>query len=289
MSKIVVVGSINVDLTVSAKRFPLVGETMFGEDFGTFFGGKGANQAVAAKRLGADVVMVGCVGDDANGHMVLEHFEEEGIDTRYIKKVAEPTGVAIITVAENDNEIIVIRGANSEVNKSVVEEAVDEITSADMVIMQLEIPFETVEFVLKLCNEKGIPTLLNPAPFSPFPEKYIELASYITPNETEAKQMKPLSREEILKLYPNKMIMTHGSDGVYYFDGEKIVHCPAFKVSVVDTTGAGDTFNAGLAVGLCEGKSLSDAIALGQKASSIAIGKMGAQTAMPLRSEVEND
>ena len=290
MSRIVIVGSINVDLTVTADRFPKVGETIFGNGFGTFFGGKGANQAVAARRLNADVTMIGCVGKDANGQSVLKHFQEEGIDTASIETVDEPSGVALITVAENDNEIVVIKGANSCVSVEMVERHKAAILSADMVILQLEIPFETVGYVLRLCKENHIPTLLNPAPYAPFPQEFIDMCTYITPNETEARQMCQKDDElEILKEYPNKMIMTHGSDGVYYHDGEKVVHCEAFKVQVVDTTGAGDTFNGGLAVGLCEGKSLYDAIQLGQRASAVAIGKMGAQTAMPRREELENE
>lgn len=287
MSKITVIGSINVDLTVTSDRFPKVGETIFGTGFGTYFGGKGANQALAAKRLGADVTLVGCVGDDANGEMCLKHFKEEGIDTSHIRKVKEPTGVALITVSENDNEIIVIKGANSCVSKEDVDNALNVIQESDMVILQLEIPLETVEYVLELCRKYGVKTLLNPAPFSAFPKEWLELCYFITPNETEAKQMTSLDKEEALKCYPNKMVMTHGSEGVYYHDGEKLVHVPAFKVEVVDTTGAGDTFNGGMAVGLCEGMTLSEAITLGQKASALAIGKMGAQTAMPYRKDLD--
>ena len=287
MSKITVVGSINVDLTVTAKRFPKVGETLFGESFGTFFGGKGANQAVAASRLGADVTLVGCVGRDANGEMCLKHFEEEGIRTDSIAKCEEPTGVALITVSENDNEIIVVKGANNCVTPEAVDAVKDVIEASDMVVLQLEIPLETVIHTLKLCRNLGVKTLLNPAPFVPLPEEGIDLCDYITPNETEAMQMTSLLKEEALAMYPNKMIITHGSKGVYYHDGTKVVHVPAFKVEVVDTTGAGDTFTGGLAVGLCEGMSLQDAILLGQKASAVAIGKMGAQTAMPRREELD--
>ena len=289
MSKIVVVGSINVDLTVSCSRFPQVGETMYGETFGSFFGGKGANQAVACKRLGADVTMVGCIGKDANGQSVIDNFKNEGINIEHIKVTDAPTGVAVITVAENDNEIIVIKGANSLVTKDLVDEAINEILEADMVVMQLEIPLETVAYTLEICKKNNIKVLLNPAPYCEIPKEFMDLVTYITPNETETKMMFDMPFDKALEKYPNKLIMTCGSKGVYYNNGEKLVNCPANKCKVVDTTGAGDTFNGGLAIAICENKSLEEAINFAQKASSIAIGKMGAQTAMPKREEIENE
>ena len=263
--KICVVGSINIDLTVTARRFPKVGETMFGDSFASYFGGKGANQAVAARRLGAEVSMIGKIGKDANGQSALENFRREKIDVSNIRECDAPTGVALITVADKDNEIIVVKGANDDWSKQDVLEARKTLLEADLVMMQLEIPLEINREVLRFCKANNIPTILNPAPYQKLDEEIIDLATYITPNETEAA----------------------GQNGVYYHDGICEVHVPAFTCEVVDTTGAGDTFNGALAVALCEKMEMDEALVFAQKASALAIGKMGAQTAMPTRKEMD--
>ncbi len=285
--KICVVGSINIDLTVTAKRFPKVGETMFGDSFASYFGGKGANQAVAARRLGAEVSMIGKIGKDANGQSALENFRREKIDVSNIRECDAPTGVALITVADKDNEIIVVKGANDDWSKQDVLEARKTLLEADLVMMQLEIPLEINREVLRFCKVNNIPTILNPAPYQKLDEEIIDLATYITPNETEAKDMFHASDLSFLAKYPNKIIMTAGQNGVYYHDGICEVHVPAFTCEVVDTTGAGDTFNGALAVALCEKMEMDEALVFAQKASALAIGKMGAQTAMPTRKEMD--
>ena len=287
MSRIVVVGSINVDLVATCDHFPAVGETMFGNDFATFFGGKGANQAVCAAKLGSDVVMVGCVGNDDNGKAALENLKKHKINTDRISVVDQPTGVALITVAANDNQIIVIKGANAYVNEDVVENAITAIDQADLVMLQLEIPLTTVQMVIDHCYKKKIPVVLNPAPYQDVPMSMIDKITYITPNQGELANMFKSDQEANLAKYPNKLIMTAGKDGVYFHDGDKIIHLPSNEVNVVDTTGAGDTFNGALAVGLTNQLSLKEAIIFAQKAASIAIGKMGAQTAMPTLSEIK--
>jgi ribokinase len=287
MRKIVVVGSINVDLVTTCDYFPAIGETMFGNDFATFFGGKGANQAVCAAKLGTEVVMVGCVGNDDNGKAVLENLKKHGVNTDHISVVDQPTGVALITVAENDNQIIVIKGANACVNESVVEKAMTEIDQADLVMLQLEIPLTTVQMVIDHCYDKKIPVILNPAPYQDIPVSMIDKATYITPNQGELANMFKGDQAANLAKYPNKLIMTAGKDGVYFHDGEEVIHLSSNKVNVVDTTGAGDTFNGALAVGIANQLSLKEAIIFAQKAASIAIGKMGAQTAMPTLAEMK--
>jgi len=287
MKKIVVVGSINVDLVISCDHFPAIGETMFGNDFATFFGGKGANQAVCAAKLDTEVVMVGCVGNDDNGKAALENLNKHRVNTDYISIIDQPTGVALITVAENDNQIIVIKGANAYVDEQVIEKAIIKLDHADLVMLQLEIPLTTVQMVIDHCYEKKIPVIINPAPYQDIPVSMIDKATYITPNKGELANMFKSDQLTSLAKYPNKLIMTAGSDGVYFHDGEQIVHLPSNKVNVVDTTGAGDTFNGALAVGIVNQLSLKEAIIFAQKAAAIAIGKMGAQTAMPTLNEIK--
>ena len=208
-------------------------------------GGKGANQAVAAARLGAEVYMVGCIGDDDYGRIITDSLKESHVHTDYVfTRKGTTTGTAHITLAEGDNSIIVIKGANAEVGPEEVDRAWDMISTAEIVLLQYEIPMETIDYVVKKCAEAGVKVLLNPAPFADTPEEWMEKASYITPNEHEAKLMFPgMSRSEILSAHPDKLIMTIGGDGVAFaHEGEGEVVVPGFKVPVKDTTGAGDTF-----------------------------------------------
>jgi ribokinase len=289
MTKIVVIGSSSIDLVVTAHKRPEKGETILGESFKTVPGGKGANQAVAAARLGAEVYMVGCVGDDEFGRIILENFKKNGVHTEYVEPVTDiETGTAHITLAEGDNSIIVVEAANKYVTPEYIEKAAEVIAAANMVLIQQEIPEGTVEYVAEICEAKGIPLLLNPAPARPVSQAVIERAAYITPNETEAGVL--FSGENIseaMKKYPNKVFITEGSKGVRFHDGEKEVLVPSYKVEAVDTTGAGDTFNAAFAVALSEGQSLLDSIRFANRAASLSVTKFGAQGGMPSRAEVE--
>lgn len=284
MGKVVVVGSINVDMVFTSDIRPKAGETVLGSTFSLIPGGKGANQAVAASKLGADSVMIGCVGHDANGDFAVCNLNSVNVNTDCIDIVHEvPTGVANIIVAENDNSIIVISGANYKVNKAMIDRYRDVILSADIVLLQLEIPQETVEYTLELCKNNNVKVLLNPAPAVELNSSMIENATYITPNEHELKIIlgKDCDTEEEMKKYPNKLIVTLGAKGVKYFDGIEMKLVPSYKVEVVDTTGAGDTFCGAMAAALVRGDNLEAAIKFANKAAAYAITKLGAQSGMP--------
>ncbi|HDX9543929.1 ribokinase [Bacillus cereus] len=290
MPNIAVVGSISMDLVAVSKKRPKAGETVIGEAFHTIPGGKGANQAVAAARLGANVAMVGAVGNDDYGTVVRKNLENERIFIDYVVPVTDrTTGIAHIVLAEEDNSIVVVQGANALVNKSVVDRSKDLLVKADMVVLQLEIPLETVKYVLAICEEHNIPVMLNPAPAQVLSEEILEKATYITPNEHECRIVlddftSPI--EDLLVKYPNKLLMTEGSNGVRFHNGTEIVHVPSIAVDVVDTTGAGDTFNGALAVALSEGETLQKAIRFANIAGGLSVTKLGAQGGMPTRDRV---
>ncbi|MDC0558797.1 ribokinase [Candidatus Izimaplasma bacterium] len=285
---IVVIGSINIDLVTEAKNFPQKGETIVGNSFHTFFGGKGANQAVCAARLGIDVQFIGCVGDDINGVEAITNLSNNNIDVTAIRTIDDvSTGVAQITIAEDDNSIIIVKGANDYVTKDIIDENLDIILRAELVLLQLEIPLKTVEYIIDICHKNGIRTVLNPAPAVKLSNEILDKVTYITPNETEYDFLFNGNYTEGLERYPNKLIVTQGANGVDYYNGEEIVTIKAHKVDVVDTTGAGDSFNAALCVGIVKRMSLSEAISFGNKVASYSIKKLGAQTSMPYLTEIE--
>lgn len=287
MTRIAVVGSSSIDLVVVSEKRPKAGETVIGEAFHIVPGGKGANQAVAAARLGAQVTMIGAVGQDEYGRIVLENFKSEQIFTENVKPFTDiTTGTAHIVLAEGDNSIVVVPGANKLVDRGIVDESKDVLTKADMVLIQLEIPFETVRYVLQLCGELGVPVILNPAPAQPLPEDLIQKAAYLTPNEHECRIVLndfSSSIEEMLEKYPNKLLVTEGEKGVRFHNGTEVVSVPSIQVEVVDTTGAGDTFNGALAVALAEGNELEKAILFANMAAGVSVTKLGAQGGMPTR------
>ncbi|MGE6667886.1 ribokinase [Paenibacillus xylanexedens] len=289
MAKICVIGSSSMDLVVTSSRRPGAGETVLGDSFKTVPGGKGANQAVAAARLGAEVAMIGRVGDDAFGKDILENFRANAVNTQNVKPVTHlESGTAHIILAEGDNSIVVVEAANREVTPAYVDEAAEVIRDADIVLIQQEIPEETVVHVSALCAELGTPLLLNPAPARTLPQEVIDNAAYITPNEHEAEILfQGMSPAQALRQYPNKLFITEGSKGVRYFDGTDEILVPTYKVEAVDTTGAGDTFNAAFAVALAEGKALQESIRFANRAASLSVTKFGAQGGMPTRDEVE--
>ncbi|MFX3622929.1 MAG: ribokinase [Ectobacillus sp.] len=287
MASIAVVGSSSIDLVAVSDKRPKAGETVIGSAFHTVPGGKGANQAVAAARLGARVAMVGAVGEDAYGKAILENFERERVFIPYVVPVTgTTTGTAHIVLAEGDNSIVVVPGANGLVDRHMVDRAKQVLIEADIVLVQLEIPLDTVQYVLDVCDEHHVPVVLNPAPAQALPADMIEKAAYLTPNEHECRVIfndfeTPL--EELLAKYPNKLLMTEGEQGVRFHNGTDIVRVPGISVEVVDTTGAGDTFNGALAVALAEGKALPEAIAFANRAAGISVTKLGAQGGMPTR------
>ncbi|WP_418038097.1 ribokinase [Paenibacillus xylanilyticus] len=289
MAKICVIGSSSMDLVVTSSRRPGAGETVLGESFKTVPGGKGANQAVAAARLGGEVMMIGRVGDDAFGQDILNNFKANAVNTQNVKPVTHSeSGTAHIILAEGDNSIVFVEAANREVTPEYVNQAAEAIRNADIVLIQQEIPEETVVRVSSLCAEYGTPLLLNPAPARTVPQEVIDNAAYITPNEHEAEILfQGMGPAEALRKYPNKLFITEGSKGVRYFDGAEEILVPTYKVEAVDTTGAGDTFNAAFAVALAEGKPLQESIRFANRAASLSVTKFGAQGGMPTRDEVE--
>lgn len=291
MVKVVVVGSISMDLVVTSKVRPGAGETVLGDAFETVPGGKGANQAVAAARLGAEVHMVGCVGDDHYGNQLIQNLRNNGVSTEFVKPVTQiGTGTAHIVLAEGDNSIVVVKGANDCVTPEYVEGALGILKEADIVLIQQEIPFETIEYVSDVCASYGLPLLLNPAPAHFISNKVIDQATFITPNEHEVKLLFPnLSVEEVLKQNATKVFITEGSKGARYHSGKEEVLVPTYKVDVIDTTGAGDTFNAAFAVAVAEGKELAGSLRFANRAASLSVTKFGAQGGMPYRQEVEDN
>lgn len=290
MARIVVVGSINMDLVTLAPRFPGPGETQLGERFVTVPGGKGANQAVAAARLGAEVTLVGAVGDDLFGRQLREGLATEGVNLDHVAQLqGEGSGTASITVAEGDNQIVVVPAANARVSPAQVERARDAIGRADAVLVQMEIPLETVEATVRLGNRLRVPVILNPAPAQPVPQEWLRLVRYVTPNQHELAILLGGSvdaREDFRSLMlraPCPVVLTRGSEGAWFSDlqGDQPIvrHQQGFQVDVVDTTGAGDTFNGALAVFLHEG--LATAVRKACAAAALSVGKLGAQGGMP--------
>jgi ribokinase len=282
---VTVVGSINMDLTVKTSRVPNQGETVLGDSFSTLPGGKGANQAVAAARLGAHVNMIGSLGDDEFGKILIDILRKEGIQTDGISiSKEEATGIATIIISNKDNRIIVAPGANRTVTPSLVESHKELILKSDVVLLQLEIPLETVEYTTELCNRNNIPVIINPAPYQLLPSQVLHLATYLTPNDIEAET---ISKDHNLVEMNDKLIVTKGSDGVVFYQGNAKKHIPAFHVTVEDTTGAGDTFNGAFAAKIGSGGSVEEAILFANAAAALSVTKFGAQAGMPTVQQVK--
>lgn len=286
MAKIAVIGSCSVDLVVEAQRRPKAGETLFGDRFFTACGGKGGNQAVAAARLGAETYIVGAVGADAHGEMLRKNFTKNGVHTEYLQVLPDtPTGTAHITLAEGDNSILVIPAANFAVTKAHIDAAAEMLRGMDIVLLQHEIPPEVNAYAIRLLAEAGVAVLLNPAPAAPVPADLLAACRYLTPNEHEyavlfgATEPAPAIRE--------KLIITLGSEGAEYYEDGKPVRIPAYHVDVVDTTGAGDTFNAAFAVAKADGAKMAAALSFANAAAALSVTGRGAQGGMPRREEVE--
>lgn len=290
MTRIVVVGSINMDLITQAARFVGPGETILGERFLTVSGGKGANQAVAAARLGAEVVLVGAVGDDVFGEQLLAGLRTEGIDLAHVNTLDDcASGTASITVADGENQIIVVPAANSCVTPAQVELASAAIGSADAVLVQMEIPLETVEATLRLGQRLGVPVILNPAPAQKLPREWLQLARYVTPNQHELAILLGAEPTDdfraLMRQAPGPVVLTRGEEGAWYREQGEPVHQRGFGVDVVDSTGAGDTFNAALAVFLNEG--LATAVRKACAAAALSVTRLGAQGGMPRLAELD--
>ena len=295
-AKIVVVGSFNADLTSYLQRMPRPGETVSGDKFVTGPGGKGSNQAVAAARLGADVTFIGRVGDDVFAKLAQDLWATEGINTDYVNQDSDhATGVAPIFVDSNgENMIVVVLGANNHIQQSDIDAAKDVIADADVVVVQLEINHDMVGYTLKIAKELGITTILNPAPAAIIPTEFVQLADYITPNETELETLSQSTSDDVianakslLTTDQQTVIITMGSQGAQIVQNNYQELMGTFKVDVVDTTGAGDAFNGGLAVALAEGKPLKDAVRFANATAALCVTRLGTSPSMPQRVEVD--
>lgn len=299
MGKIVVVGSSNMDLVVRVTRQPVAGETVMGETFMVNPGGKGANQAVAVKRLGGEVTFVTKVGEDLFGQQLLTHYGEEQLDLSYVLKDGKnPTGVALITVEESgENRIVVVPGANAALEPAELSFMEKLVSQCDYVLLQLEIPLQVVDEVIRLAGRAGKRVVLNPAPAVTVPEEWLDGLFLITPNETETEKLTGVrvtdegSARKAAACFFAKgvkhVVITMGNRGALVASPDSAVLVPAYKVHAVDTTAAGDVFNGALVTWLSEGHSLLDATRSACAASAIAVTRNGAQEAAPYRHEVE--
>ena len=283
--KIAVVGSLNIDMTVTAPRIPAKGETITGQELHFIPGGKGANQAVTLGRLGADVTMYGCVGDDDFGRQVVANLEAQSVNAKPVKFLPGcSTGVAMITVGDNDNSIVVIPGANGAVDRMYIDSVKGELLQAGLVILQLEIPLDTVVYVIELCHAAKIDVILNPAPAQRLSDDLIRKIRYITPNEHEAAIVLASDDhyQDLLRRFPDRLIITQGAAGVSIADPDGLVRTiPACKANVVDTTGAGDTFNGAFAYALANQYPVAEALRFANTAAGLSTEKFGAQGGMP--------
>ena len=296
-SRIVVVGSINMDLVTRADKIPIPGETVIGGDLETIPGGKGANQAVAAARQGAYVAMVGHIGNDVFAKQLKANLDADGVNQTYVTEVKAASGVALIVVdVSGQNSIVVAPGANGWLTPADVEAAADEIKLADVMLLQLEVPVETVHRAAQLAHESGVRVILNPAPAQPLPAALLQLVDVLVPNESEAAVLAGVAVEDeeglkraatiLQSLGVATIILTLGSRGALLAQDGKFTHFPPFDVvDVVDTTAAGDAFVGGLATAIAGGAHVGAAIPWGNAAGAVAITRAGAQPSLPTRQE----
>ncbi len=301
MPRVIVVGSANVDFVVQTPHIPRPGETVLGHHFVMAMGGKGANQAVGAARLGADVIFVARVGRDIFGDQCIEAYHTEGINTEYITHDdQEATGVALIAVAaDGENSITVASGANMRLLPEHIAAAGEAIARADVLVMQLEVPVETVLAAAGIARQHGVRVVLNPAPARTLPGDLLRLVDVLTPNRIELAQLAGISEGQVRQLSEEQLgqvllglgvkqgVITLGAQGALVADSAGVVHVPAFPITPLDTTAAGDAFNAGLAVALGRGGGLVEAARFASACGALAATKMGAQPSLPTEVAVE--
>lgn len=299
---ILVVGSSNTDMVIKAERLPAPGETILGGEFVMAPGGKGANQAVAAARLGGRVVFVARVGDDSLGEAAVAGYAKEGIDTSFIERDPQSaTGVALILVDSNGQNVIsVASGANYRLSPADVDRADSALRSADMVVVQLETPLPVIAYVAQKAAALGVPVILDPAPApnEPLPAEILALITYIKPNETEASRLTGIdvtdadsarrAAEKLISLGPKAVIVTLGKSGALIVEkGKEPVLIPSKQVAAVDATAAGDCFSGALAVALAQGRPIADAARFAAAAAAVSVTRLGAQPSLPTLDEVE--
>ncbi|MDF2923659.1 MAG: ribokinase [Paenibacillaceae bacterium] len=296
LAKIAVAGSLNMDLVVSMKRMPKVGETVQGEELHQIPGGKGANQAVGCAKLGAEVSMIGAVGQDSFGTVMLKQMESHSIHTRSIAVIEGcSTGTATIMHTPEDNCIVIVAGANGHMTPELVMSHAKLIGEADILLTQLEIPLPAVTAALTIAKEAGVTTVLNPAPAVPLSREILRLVDYITPNETEFELLSGRTYQnetELLDGMKNwehsgpRLLVTRGEKGTSFLQDGQLCTIAAPKVEVVDTTGAGDAFNAAFCVALAGGAQIRDAVQFAIKSASLSVTRFGAQAGMPTLEEI---
>lgn len=302
MAKIIVLGSINVDMTGYTSRFPLPGQTVMGQAFQMGPGGKGNNQATAAAKTGSEVIFISAVGDDFLAEVALNHLQSAGIDDRFVsRKEGVATGCAVIEVETDsgENRIIVVKGANGLISPEDVSATADEFPSAALVLSQLETELSPILRAKELAHKAKIPFILNPAPYQPVPPELLQGLDYITPNETEAADLTGISisseedakkaARQLQQMGVRNVIITLGKKGAFFLgeDGQSCL-VPACPVHAVNTTGAGDAFNGGFCTALAEGNPPEAALAFAAKVAAISVTREGAATSMPTRQEVDS-
>jgi ribokinase len=293
MPNIVVVGSANTDMVVKSPHIPGPGETVIGGEFLLAAGGKGANQAVAAARLGAHVTLVACLGNDLFGDQAMAGYEREGIDVSMIVRSSQAaSGVALIIVdAQGENSIAVASGANARLSPADIERAADQIAQADALLVQLEVPMPAVRRAIQIAHDAGVPVILNPAPAQEIDVALLRMVTVATPNEHEIKVVAGLQDQDaavsaMLDAGAQTVLVTLGKDGVLWAAGKTRTQIPAFQVKAIDTTAAGDAFNGGLACALGDGKPMAKAIRYANAVAALSVTRMGAQPSLPLAQEV---
>ncbi len=293
MSKIVVLGSVNVDLVSFTKDFPKPGETINGKGFEIHQGGKGANQAIAVAKLGSDVEVVGAVGTDFFGDFLIDSLKKSNVGTEMIEKTDGTSGVANIWVNEfGENSIILDAGANGKIDESIFERSKNMIINSLFLLLQFEIPFDVVEKAAKIAHDSGVKVILDPAPARKIPDSLLNCVDYITPNEIEILKIasgKTL-KDKIKNLQSKgpQVIVKAGAKGVYIVENDELLNLESFKVDPIDTTGAGDCFNGAMAVALSEKMNIKDACVFAMAASAISVTRKGAGNSFPTRDEVQN-
>jgi ribokinase len=297
MRPILVVGSLNMDLVARCQRLPAKGQTVFGQDFFTAAGGKGANQAVAAARLGARVAMAGCIGTDAFGDALTAGLRDAGIGTDTVTPVGRPTGTALITIdAEGANTIVVISGANAACDTALVDRALASAGGPGILLLQNEIPADATAHAIRVAHASGWFVMLNPAPAGPLAGELLPLIDILAPNETEAASITGLSvsgragalaaARHLVSRGGRGVLITLGGDGALYCDPSRCLHCPAVAVQAVDTTAAGDAYIGALGAALAEGRGLPESLGFAAAAAALSVTRLGAQPSLPSRAEL---
>lgn len=297
MNKVLIIGSLNMDLVIEAPKLPVIGETLLGSGFITTQGGKGANQAVAMGRLGGNVAMLGCVGGDEFGRQLILNLQNNNVNVEMIKTLTDvSSGVAVITVVGGNNCIIVNPGANGFVSPEMVQAHEEEIKGSAMIVMQMEIPYESVVKATTLAKQNNVKVLLNPAPARPLPDELLKMVDIITPNETECEIITGIKINSIddartaVRYLMNKgisqVLVTLGKDGVVYNSKDTIIHQLPPETKAVDTTAAGDSFTAAIALKLTLGDDIDTAVRFANQVGALTVSKKGAQASLPTLAEV---